>query len=87
MLAGSGLDELCHIAETPEQMIATCRRLMKQPFTTSEIERRKQLLFPTYSNRYQAEQLVRMIYEDCDTVSPPPSTYTFLQSRPEDSSR
>lgn len=87
MLAGSGLDELCHIAETPEQMIATCRRLMKQPFTASEIERRKQLLFPTYSNRYQAEQLVRMIYEDCDTVSPPPSTYTFLQSRPEDSSR
>ena len=40
MLADSGLDELCHIAETPEQMIATCRRLMKQPFTASEIEQR-----------------------------------------------
>lgn len=62
MLAGSGLDALCRIADTPDEMIQTCRSLMEQPFTAELIEERKQRLFPTYSNAYQAGRLCRMIF-------------------------
>lgn len=62
MLAGSGLDELCHIADTPEEMISTCRKLMEKPFVSAETERRNEVLFPTYSNEYQAKRLIELIY-------------------------
>ncbi len=66
MLAGSGLDALCHIADTPDEMISVCRRLMKEPFSSTEIERRNQLLFPMYSNIYQAKKLIEIIYGNED---------------------
>lgn len=62
MLAGSGLEDLCHIADTPEEMIRTCRRLIDQPFTPESIAKREQRLFPVYSNAYQGERLARMIF-------------------------
>lgn len=63
MLAGSGLDELCHIADTPEEMIRTCSQLMHIPFDGATIEQRNNLLFPAYSNACQGERLYKMIYE------------------------
>ncbi|MDH6306222.1 hypothetical protein M2459_002936 [Parabacteroides sp. PF5-5] len=63
MLTGSGVDALCHIASTPEEMIAACDELLTLPFTPDEIQKRKDFLIPAYSNRYQAERLYRMIYE------------------------
>ena len=63
MVTGSGLDPLCHIANTPEEMIKTCNSLMKQPMTQELIEKRKEFLFPTYSNHQQGERLYKMIYE------------------------
>jgi hypothetical protein len=62
MLTGSGLGPLCHIADTPEEMIATCTRLLTEPFTQEETGRRTQYLIPAYSNKHQAERLIRMIY-------------------------
>ncbi len=62
MLTGSGLDALCHIADTPEQMIATCKSLMAQPLTEEMIEDRKKVLIPAYSNPYQAKRLYAMLY-------------------------
>lgn len=62
MLAGSGLDGLCRIADTPDEMVEACRRLMAQPFTRELIQKRKQSLFPTYSNACQGARLVRMIF-------------------------
>ena len=62
MVTGSGLEALCYIANTPEEMIETCKRLMKQPMTPELIEKRKELLFPTYSNRQQGERLYKLIY-------------------------
>lgn len=61
MLAGSGLDELCHIADTPEAMTGICHELMRQPFSTDILDKRRKALFPIYSDKYQAEKLVRMI--------------------------
>ena len=62
MLAGSGLDTLCHIAQTPQQMTDYCRQLMIQPFTQADIDRRKKQLFPVYSNKYQAQRLIELIF-------------------------
>ena len=61
MLAGSGLDELCHIADTQEKIIEKCCELMAVPFSTDEIERRSALLFPVYSDEYQAKRIAEMI--------------------------
>lgn len=61
MLDGSGLEPLCHIAHTPEEMVSLCNGLMQQPFTHQEVERRERLLFPTYSNRQQARFLKELI--------------------------
>jgi hypothetical protein len=64
MLAGSGLDKLCHIAAIPDEMIDTCRKLMKIPFSVDILDERRKRLFPVFSNEYQAEKLIRMIWND-----------------------
>lgn len=69
MLAGSGLDTLCHIADTPEQMIEACRLLMTQPFTETDIDNREKQLFPVYSNKYQAQKLIKLIFKSSDKSS------------------
>ena len=62
MLAGSGLDQLCHIASTARQMIENCKLLMSQPFTQTDIDLRRDQLFPVYSNKYQAQKLIEFIF-------------------------
>ena len=64
MLAGSGLDSLCHQADTAEEMVSQCNKLMQIPFDQAEISRRKEKLFPTYDNNFQAQRLFDMIYAD-----------------------
>ena len=61
MLAGSGLDDLCFIADTAGKMIDTCHELMIEPFTNKILEQRRKLLFPFFSNEYQAKRLIEMI--------------------------
>lgn len=62
MMKGTGLDALCHLADTPEQFIAACNAIMQMPFTESMIEARKQQLLPQFSNRYQGERLCEVIF-------------------------
>jgi hypothetical protein len=62
MLAGSGLDELCHISDSPDEMIEICKKLMTIPFTADLLDKRRELLFPVFSNEYQAKRLADMIY-------------------------
>ncbi len=62
MLAGSGLDSLCHLADSPEEMIRQCNKLMQIPFNAADIAERKNILFPAYDNKYQAKRLYDMIY-------------------------
>ncbi|MDR2810194.1 MAG: glycosyltransferase family 1 protein [Tannerellaceae bacterium] len=61
MLSGSGLAPLCHVADTPQEMIAACRRLLSEPFTAEEIARRQSFLLPAYSPSLQAERLRQML--------------------------
>lgn len=63
MLAGSGLDSLCIIANTPEEMMNACNQWMSVPMTDDLIEFRERHLFPTFSNPFQAKRLVDMIYK------------------------
>ncbi len=62
MLTGNGLDELCHISNTPEEIVETCKKLMEMPFSSANIENRQKLLFPVFSNKYQAERLIELVY-------------------------
>lgn len=62
MVTGSGLNALCHIANTPDEIIRTCNELMKLPMTQEQINKRKELLFPIYSNKLQGERLYNLIY-------------------------
>lgn len=57
MLTGSGLDELCVIANSPQEMILACNDLMQRPMTEKSIAEREKKLFPNYSNACQAKRL------------------------------
>ena len=63
MIEGSGLAQLCNIADTPDEMIRVCQKLLQTELTPELIEQRRNLLYPTYSNQYQSEQLLHLIYE------------------------
>lgn len=64
MLNGTGLDALCHIADTPQEMLALCRKYMEIPFGQEEIEKRKRILFPAYANAEQAKRLIDMVWTE-----------------------
>ncbi|MDR3269119.1 MAG: glycosyltransferase [Tannerella sp.] len=61
MLAGSGLDCLCHVGDTPGQLLAHCKNLMNVPFDAGSIEERIRLLLPAFSDEHQARRLIRLI--------------------------
>ena len=63
MTNGSGLESLCHIADTPDEMIRTCRELLSKPLSPELLEQRQARLFPLYSNRHQGERLNKMLYD------------------------
>lgn len=60
MLEGSGLDVLCTITDLDFEQIQACNRLMETPFTSSDIELRKNILFPQFSNTEQANILCNL---------------------------
>lgn len=57
MLTGTGLDDICYVANTPNELIEQCSLLMEKPFNEKTMQHRKQILEPTYSNKYLAAQL------------------------------
>ena len=63
MLEGSSLDDVCNIADSAQEQILLCNKLMQIPFTEKDIEKRKQILFPHFSNRLLAEELCFCIWE------------------------
>ena len=64
MLTGSGLDPLCHIADTLQEMLAACNRLINEPFTEEDIRIREDFLIPAYSTLHQAQRLYHIIYDE-----------------------
>lgn len=58
MLAGTGLDDLCHIADDAEKLILNINRLMNREFGTEEIEKRQAILYARYSNDSNIKEAV-----------------------------
>lgn len=58
MLTGTGLDDICYVANTPDELIKQCSLLMKESFNEKIMQHRKQILEPTYSNKHLAAQLI-----------------------------
>lgn len=61
MIDGSGAENLCYVANTPQELIASCQQLMNKAFDSNEINKRKELLKSTFSNQNQAEVIAKLI--------------------------
>ena len=58
---GTGLNDLCLIAETPQEMIQLIHQYMEVPFGEKDIAKRKPYLDTLYSNRKNAEKILAVI--------------------------
>lgn len=63
MIHKTGLEHLCHLADTPKEMIDRVNELFHLDFTSSEIEKRKLILEDSFSNRRNALKIIRLLNE------------------------
>lgn len=61
MVRGTALDQLCVLAETPEQFIAEIKRLMDEDFTEEDMEERDDALKELYQNDKNAQLIIDTI--------------------------
>lgn len=61
MLAGTGLDQCCNIANNAKDLQNVLSELMNKPFSESDITTRKKLLANNYSNSNNITQLIENI--------------------------
>lgn len=62
MVAGTGLEEACHIGANANAIASIITQLHHQPFTPEEIILRKRLLGTAFDNGRNAEQLIQYLY-------------------------
>ena len=62
MVEQTGLEELCIIADSPEEMRARVQELMEQDFSESELAKRRKLLNSIFSNQTNAQKLKELIF-------------------------
>lgn len=62
MVANTGLETLCHIADSPDEMKEVIQRLMNVSFSTDEKEKRGEILSRNFSNKTNARKLIGLIY-------------------------
>jgi hypothetical protein len=62
MVAGTGLDDACHIGTNATAFASIIMQLYHQPFTKEEIILRKHLLGTTYDNEKNARELIRWLW-------------------------
>jgi hypothetical protein len=63
MIHKTGLEHLCHLADTPKEMIDKVNELFDQDFTSEEIEKRKLILEDAFSNHLNALKIIRLLEE------------------------
>ncbi|RYG42326.1 MAG: glycosyltransferase [Chitinophagaceae bacterium] len=59
---GSGLEEVCHIAQTPGQFKERIQALAGKPLTTGEIESRRKVLNNLFDEEKNCERLIQLIW-------------------------
>ena len=62
MLSGTGLESLCEIAETPEQLKQKLNELSVTPFHKKDAEARMKILAKAYSNSGNADRLIEAVF-------------------------
>ncbi len=63
MVHGTGLEELCTVAQDGQSISAELGRLMNVPFTKDEVARRNSVLGRFYSNKRNAEKIIRFLQQ------------------------
>lgn len=66
MLNGTGLDDLCVIANSSKEFKQKLRSIFKKDFTSPEIELREKVLKERYSNERNAELLTNLVFNYTD---------------------
>ena len=61
MIHKTGLEHLCRLANTPEEMIKAINELFDQEFTSEEIEKRRIILEDDFSNKRNALKIIQII--------------------------
>ncbi|MCX7744232.1 MAG: glycosyltransferase [Flavobacteriales bacterium] len=61
MIQGTGLDLLCHQAETADEWITWIEKLSQRTFSETELEKRKAILEDNYSNQKAAIRLMQLL--------------------------
>lgn len=63
MLNGTGLETLCEIADTPDQLRQKLDELSQKPFQKVNAEARMKVLAKTYSNSGNADRLIEAVFK------------------------
>jgi len=58
MVAGTGLSEMCHIAEKPSQFIEKTKALFETPFEAEAVKERNDFLLQRYNNIRNAQRIM-----------------------------
>lgn len=62
MLSGTGLESLCHIAESAADIRKKLNEIQDIPFKEDEMEKRQKILNRTYSNSGNADRLIEAVF-------------------------
>jgi hypothetical protein len=62
MVNGTGLENLCHKANTSDEFVAKTQKLMALPFESDDLILRKEILSKRFDNQRNAELLVSKIF-------------------------
>lgn len=63
MVTGTGLDKLCVIANTPEELKNSLKKYIDKKINEDELEKRKKILSENYSNKKNAGILLESIFD------------------------
>lgn len=61
MVRGTALDQLCIVADTPEQFVSEIKRLMAEDFTEDDIEARDNAMRELYQNEKKTSLLINLL--------------------------
>ena len=61
MIHKTGLEHLCHLADSPKEMIGLINELFDQDFTSEEIQKRKIILEDAFSNHANALKIITLL--------------------------
>ena len=60
MVEGTGLENLCHIADTPSELLQNIKELQNKTLSENEIQQRNEKLIP-FSNSKNAEKILKLL--------------------------